>query len=553
MALREARSARWAGVSFSLPRATFSGRIVEPDPNSDGPFYRFNVVERQVYLSAFHLGVQTAPVYAAALRRHHTRWGTGYAVSFSLLAKGLRAAGEPPLALDAIVTTSEHLSDDMRDDIAAALGCRAYEEYSMVENVLFASECAHGSLHVSPDAGVVEIVRDDGEPTEPGEVGEVLATGLLRTWQPMIRYRVGDRAAWSGEPCRCGRAMPVLAEVSGRVEDVVTGPDGRQLVRFHGVFIGLPTVIEGQVVQESVTRFAVRVVSSPSLSAGDRDEIVQRMRQRLGPDLAVDVVEVDAIERTAAGKFRAVVSLVDPDDTGGGRAAAEADRVRAVYAAYDERGGRAQLWSEENAGNRVIAAERDRLVDDWLRRERPGDRSALRLLDVGCGRAATLQRMTSLGFASSRVVGLDLLAGRLVDARGAGVDLPLVAADATAMALASASVDVALTQTVFSSIADAAVARELAAEVARVVRPGGLLVWYDLRRDNPRNPDVHGLDLAAVEALFPGWDASLEPCTLLPPLARRLGGAAPTLYGPLASVPLLRTHLVGVLRRPARP
>src|SRR5262249_12648512 len=160
----------------------------------------------------------------------------------SLLAKGLRAAGEPPLTLDAIVTTSEHLSDDMRDDIAAAFGCRAYEEYSMVENVLFASECEHGSLHVSPDAGVIEIVRDDGEPTERGEVGEVLATGLLRTWQPMIRYRVGDRAAWSGEPCRCGRSMPVLAEVSGRVEDVVTGPDGRQLVRFHGVFIGLPTV-----------------------------------------------------------------------------------------------------------------------------------------------------------------------------------------------------------------------------------------------------------------------------------------------------------------------
>ena len=152
----------------------------------------------QVYLSAFHLGVKTAPAYGEAFRRHHIRWATGYAVSFSLLAKGLLANGVPPLRLDAVITTSEHLTGEMRDAIADAFGCRAYEEYSTVENVLFASECERGSLHVSPDAGVVEILRAEGSPTEPGEVGEVVATGLVRTWQPFIRYRVGDRAAWSG-------------------------------------------------------------------------------------------------------------------------------------------------------------------------------------------------------------------------------------------------------------------------------------------------------------------------------------------------------------------
>src|SRR5262249_16317203 len=60
MAVREVRSAQWAGVSFRSPRATFSGRLVEPDSGSRGPFHRFNAVERQVYLSAFHLRPDTA-------------------------------------------------------------------------------------------------------------------------------------------------------------------------------------------------------------------------------------------------------------------------------------------------------------------------------------------------------------------------------------------------------------------------------------------------------------------------------------------------------------
>jgi phenylacetate-CoA ligase len=77
LALREARSARWAGVSFSMPRATFSGRMVEPDPNSKGPYHRFNLVEKQVYFSPFHLRAETAIQYVEALRRHKIQWGTG--------------------------------------------------------------------------------------------------------------------------------------------------------------------------------------------------------------------------------------------------------------------------------------------------------------------------------------------------------------------------------------------------------------------------------------------------------------------------------------------
>ena len=82
LAIREARSARWAGVSFSRPRATFSGRLVEPHPNSKGPYYRYNSAERQVYLSPYHLRPDTARGYIQAIEEYKVEWLTGYAVSY---------------------------------------------------------------------------------------------------------------------------------------------------------------------------------------------------------------------------------------------------------------------------------------------------------------------------------------------------------------------------------------------------------------------------------------------------------------------------------------
>ena len=311
LALREVRSANWAGVSFSMPRATFSGRLVEPDPESIGPYHRYNAVEKQVYFSAFHLKPETAARYVEALRKHHIEWMTGYAVSYYLLAKFILEQDIEVPPLKAVITTSEKLTPEMREVMEKAYHCRVYEEYSTVENVLFASECERGNLHVSPDAGIVEILRPDGTPCAPGEVGEVVATCLMRDYQPLIRYRLGDLAAWSEEPCPCGRQMPVIKEVVGRIEDVVIGPDGRQMVRFHGIFTDQPHVREGQIIQESLSHIHVRIVPANGFDSKDVDDIVSRVQQRLGKTVEVTAEKVEFIPRTKSGKFKAVVSKLN--------------------------------------------------------------------------------------------------------------------------------------------------------------------------------------------------------------------------------------------------
>jgi phenylacetate-CoA ligase len=139
----------------------------------------------------------------------------------------------------------------------------------------------------------------------------VVTTGLLRDYQPMVRFRLGDLAVWDSRACPCGRALPVIKEVVGRIEDVVVGPDGRQMVRFHGIFVDQPHVREGQIVQEATNRIRVKIVPAEGYGPADERDIVRRIQQRLTADVEVLVEVVDAIPRTAAGKFQAVVSRLD--------------------------------------------------------------------------------------------------------------------------------------------------------------------------------------------------------------------------------------------------
>lgn len=316
-AVREVRSNGWAGVSFDERRATFSGRMVVPDPQSRGPFYRFNAVERQVYFSAFHVKPETAAGYVEALRRHRTQWLSGYAVSFYRLARFILEQNLSVPPLKAVITTSEKVTPEMRRTMEEAYGCPVFEEYGTVENIMLATQCEAGRLHVSPDVGIVEILRPDGTPCGPREPGEVVATGLMRELQPLVRFRLGDVAEWDDEACPCGRGMPVLREVIGRLEDIVIGPDGREVVRFHGLFVGQARVREGQVIQETLDRMRIRVVTLPGFDASDEADLIARVHARLGDRVDVVVEQVSDIPRTRAGKFKAVISHVSNKNAAG--------------------------------------------------------------------------------------------------------------------------------------------------------------------------------------------------------------------------------------------
>jgi phenylacetate-CoA ligase len=208
-----------------------------------------------------------------------------------------------------VLTSSENLTFEMRKTISEVYNCPVFDGYSGVEACCTISECEYHTMHESPDMGIIELLNDSGLHVKAGEPGEIIATGLLNFEQPLIRYRTGDIAIRAEHGCECGRQMPVFQELIGRLEDTVVGVDGREMVRFHGIFVGLSHVREGQIIQKTTTDFQVRLVVDQNFGDMEKEEIYHRFQTRLG-QVNLEFEFVDKIERTLGGKFRAVISQV---------------------------------------------------------------------------------------------------------------------------------------------------------------------------------------------------------------------------------------------------
>ncbi|WP_343627144.1 methyltransferase domain-containing protein [Roseateles puraquae] len=190
--------------------------------------------------------------------------------------------------------------------------------------------------------------------------------------------------------------------------------------------------------------------------------------------------------------------------------------------------------------------ERQRVLLKLLAR-RPGQPAQWRATEVGCGAGGNLLDLLRLGLAPAHLTGVELLPERLAAARAALPEgVTLLAGDASAAPVAPASQDLVLQSTVFSSILDDALQQRVADAMWRWLKPGGAVVWYDFTVNNPRNPDVRGVPLRRVRALFPQGHFTARRVTLAPPLARAL----PAAYGLLNAVPWLRTHRLVLIEKP---
>ena len=196
--------------------------------------------------------------------------------------------------------------------------------------------------------------------------------------------------------------------------------------------------------------------------------------------------------------------------------------------------------------------ERQRAMLKLFARLGWADLSALRLLEVGCGSGANLQELLRLGFAPRHLSGAELLADRIEQARaGLPSGVALHAGDATRLQIPAASQDIVFVSTVFSSLLDDAFQQRLADAMWRWVKPGGGVLWYDFTVDNPRNPDVRGVPIRRVRALFPHSRVQFERVTLAPPIARAVTRVHAALYPVFNATPLLRTHVLAWIEKPA--
>ena len=233
----------------------------------------------------------------------------------------------------------------------------------------------------------------------------------------------------------------------------------------------------------------------------------------------------------------------------------EAARIRQVYADRTRRkASKDRFFGYENLVHVCRLHNRYEETMRLLKEFGYHPLTGLRYLSVGCGTGRMVRQFVDWGCRPSHLAGIDLLEDSVEAARALTPNIDLRVGDARSMPWPDASFDLVGQSTVFSSILDTHVRKQIAAEMIRVLKPGGAVLWYDAFYNSPSNQHFRGIKASEIRDMFPGLQPHLYSTTLAAPLARRFPNAlAPILYPILERVPLLRTHYLGLLIKPRTP
>jgi ubiquinone/menaquinone biosynthesis C-methylase UbiE len=231
---------------------------------------------------------------------------------------------------------------------------------------------------------------------------------------------------------------------------------------------------------------------------------------------------------------------------------AEVARIRSQYARRNRAGSYESDWKVRL----FLRQQRERVLLGELARAGSLPLADRRVLDVGCGSGQWLADFETWGARRGNLAGIELDGERAAEARqrlaagGAQGGADIREGNASALPWADGTFDVVLQSTVISSILDAGLRRDVAAEMARVLAPGGTIVSYDMRLTNPRNPHVRKLGRRELAELFDGFQIRTRRVTLILQVTRRVVGPSWTAAAALESTRLPCSHLLAIARRP---
>lgn len=238
----------------------------------------------------------------------------GYVLSHPSVLSGLvehaRQHGWKPQGLKGLRSIGEAMDDTLRERCREVFGVPVHDLYTCQEAGYLAVQCPeHDHYHVQAENVLLEVLDAQGRPCAPGEVGRVVVTSLHNFATPLIRYELGDHAE-VGEPCACGRGLPVLRRVLGRFRNLVTLPDGRRRWPKLGFeeIREFAVVEKMQLVQLDLQRVAVRLVAPAPLTEAQLARLTQLIRDNLGHPFALDFDYVDDVRNPANGKLEQFIS-----------------------------------------------------------------------------------------------------------------------------------------------------------------------------------------------------------------------------------------------------
>ena len=302
----------WSGWQLGQPTGRLWGHVLS------GTFGKKSLATKikewgvqRVWSNAFNMTPESMTRFAKQLTRHPDRVVWSYVSTMYRFAQFVESEGYT-IKLHAIYTAAEPLYDYHRDFIERVFSCPVFNSYSSVETGDIACECdRHNGLHLMMRNCYLEVLNQ-GTPVPAGEEGEFIITNLTNFAFPLIRYKIEDWGKMRLGGCTCGRGLPMLDVVEGRVIDFFhTHNRGRVWGAFVVPMIpALGAVKQYQIIQKTLDLLVIRMVTTGDLDETQYPTIRRACKTVLGDNVEVRFERVDTLPTTPTGKHRYVVSEV---------------------------------------------------------------------------------------------------------------------------------------------------------------------------------------------------------------------------------------------------
>lgn len=317
LSYRFANTVRGDSMAFLTPGTKY---VTLWGATFDAPFFGSignmisRIAFRKLFLSVFNLSEGQMKKYIGYINRYKPEVIVAYASPLYHFAKYLSARRMQIAPIKSIISSAETLSEDQRELIEAVFNCKVFNRYGCREFGNIGTECSeHKGIHVFSDKFIVEILKD-GCPVKESEPGEIVVTDLHKYGMPLIRYRIGDLGTPSSEgDCSCGRGLPVLKEINGRIFDVVTVTNGQYISGNFFSFLSrmVPGIDQFQVIQENLNEIMLYIVrDDSSFKSESLDVLENKIQERCGAQMKVTFKIVERIPLNKSGKHRAIISKV---------------------------------------------------------------------------------------------------------------------------------------------------------------------------------------------------------------------------------------------------
>lgn len=301
------------GINSKDNWANIGGQLIYDINKNKPPYWTWNWSMRQLYLSSYHITAGNVKYYLQALRKYDIRYIISYTSSvFNIAKEGIAQNLKFP-KLSAVITNAEPLFQHQRDTITKAFGCPVVQTYAGCEFAFGACENPEQLMYVWPEAGILEVIGEDNKPLPDGEIGNYVCTGLVNLAMPLIRYRIGDSGAYMPSELCKDKALPypVLKEITGRNDDLLFTPEGKMVGRLDPVFKGDFNIKEAQIIQEELGLIRIKYTPLPGFVEAEIAEVRSRLQDRVGNNVTIITEQVDSIPRSANGKFKSVISMIN--------------------------------------------------------------------------------------------------------------------------------------------------------------------------------------------------------------------------------------------------